>query len=80
MKERQFTEVQKMRILREADVERAAAMSKRHGVSAQTIYDWYKRYGTLEVSGVRRLPDFEAGNAPLKRIVAERAMELDVRR
>ena len=51
-------------------------VAKRHGVSEQTIYAWRKRYGTLEVADVRRLRDLEAENARLKKMVAERDLEI----
>ena len=37
-----------------------------------------KRYGTLEVADVRRLRELEAENARLKKMLAERDLEIDV--
>ena len=47
-------------------------------MSEQTIYSWGKRYGELEVADVRRLRDLEQESAPLKKMVAERDLEIDV--
>ena len=52
--------------------------AKRHGVSEQTIYSWRKRYGEFDVADVRRLCELEQENARLKKMVAERALEINV--
>ena len=53
-------------------------LRKRHAVSEQTIYTWRKRFGTIEASDVRRLKALEAENARLKKLVAERDLEIEV--
>ena len=78
MRKSRFTEEQMVKILREADIGSVAEVAKRHAVSEQTIYAWCKRYGELEVSDVRRLRELEQENARLKRLVAERDLEIDV--
>ena len=51
-------------------------MSRRHGVSTGTLYNWRKKYGGLDVSEARRLKQLETENAKLKRLVAEQALDI----
>ena len=78
MKKGRFSEEQIVKILREADRGTVAEAAKKNAVSAQTIYTWRKRFGALEVSDVKRLRHLELENARLKRLVAERDLEIDV--
>jgi putative transposase len=55
-------------------------VAKRHGISDQTIYAWRKRFGELEPVDVKRLRQLESENAKLKKLVAERDLEIEVMR
>ena len=65
-------------ILREADEKPVPDVAKKHGISAQTIYGWRKHFGTLEPADVKRLRQLEQENSRLKKLVAERDLELEV--
>ena len=78
MRTGRFTEEQMVAIIREADREQVCVVAKRHGVSEQTIYTWRKRFGAFEANDVRRLRQLEAVNARLKKLVAERDLEIEV--
>ncbi len=78
MRQSRFTEEQMVAIIREADRDPVPAVAKRHGLSEQTIYTWRKRFGTFQVDDVRRLKRLEQENARLKKLVAERDLEIEV--
>ena len=78
MRKVRFTEEQMVAIMREADREPVAVVAKRHGISEKTIYVWRKRFGGLQSNDVRRLKQLEAENARLKKLVAERDLEIEV--
>src|SRR5688500_5908228 len=73
-----FSEEPMGTLLREADAKPVPEVAKKHGVSAQTIYGWRKHFGTLEPADVKRLRQLEQENGRLKKMVADRDLELDV--
>jgi putative transposase len=67
-----------VKILREADTAPVMDVAKKHGISDQTIYLWRKKFGQLEPADVRKLRQLEQENAKLKKLVAERDLEIEL--
>ena len=80
MKGTRFSQEKIIDILKEAECETGTIgeLCRRHGISEQTFYRWRSKYGGLSVSEARRLKGLEKENFRLKRLLAERDVEIDV--
>lgn len=75
-----FTDEQIVGILRgfEASGLTVKEYCRQKQVSEGTFYKWRTRFGTMEVSEVREHRQLQQENARLKRLLAERDLEIDV--
>jgi transposase-like protein len=85
MARRRHTPEQIIRKLREADrllAEGAdvAGVARHLEVSEQTYHRWRNQFGGMKADDARRLKDLERENARLKRIVADKELEIDALR
>jgi putative transposase len=79
MKAHQYTAEQIIKILEQAErgEQTIGAVCREHGVAEATFYRWRKTYAGMSVSEVQRLKELEKENTRLKRLLAERLLEVD---
>ena len=72
-----FTVEQIIRILNQAESgSKVNEIIREYGISEQTYYRWKSKYGGLEVNEARRLKDLESENTKLKRLVADKELQI----
>jgi len=54
-----------------------AEFCRQKGFNEGTFYKWKKRFGSMQVQEVKRLRELESENARLKRLLADRMIEVD---
>lgn len=77
MKKR-YTEEQIIRALKEHEAgAKVDDICRSLGISNGTFYNWRSKYGGLEVNEAKRLRELEAENAKLKRMLADKLLEVE---
>lgn len=79
MKLSQVSQEQIIEILQQAErgEQTIAALCRVHGITETTFYRWRRKYTGVTVPEAVRLRELERENARLKRLLAERDLELD---
>ena len=80
---KRYTPEQIIHKLREAEVLLSQGMttteaSRQIGVVEQTYYRWRKEYGGMRTNQAKRLKELEQQNARLKRMVAEKELDIQI--
>jgi putative transposase len=76
MKKKTFTEQTIIGILKEHEAGATVAdLSRRHGVSEQSIYRWKAKFWGMDVSDAKRLREPEQENGKLKRLLADSMLD-----
>ena len=83
MKKTRHTPEQIIRMLREAEAKLAAGttvpqVAKELGISEATFHRWKTRYCGMNPQEVKRLRELEKENARLKRLLAEKELDIDM--
>ena len=77
MKKR-FTEEQIIGFLKEAEAGVVVKeLCRKHGFSDASFYTWRAKFGGKEVSEARRLKEWAAENAKLKKLLAEAMLDME---
>jgi putative transposase len=82
MKKRHTPE-QIVRMLRQAEAKLAAGSSvpetaRELGISEATFHRWKARYGAMSSQEAKRLKELESENARLKKLLAEKELDIDM--
>jgi putative transposase len=80
MKAGQMTDAQIVAVLQEAEKgeKKLADLCREKGISENTFYAWRRKFGAMQTSEVKRLRELEKENARLKRLLAERDLDIDI--
>lgn len=80
MKQGQFSQEQIVAILQQAEKgeQTIQAICREHTITETTFYRWRKIYGGMNVSEAHRFKELEKENSRLKRLLAERDLEVDL--
>ena len=80
MKRNTFSEEQIVRILREPEQKKMSQkdLCKKHGISEQAFYRWKAKFGGMDVPDAKRLRQLEGENAKLKKMLAEKLLDIEL--
>lgn len=74
---KRYSEEKIIKVLQEVDLGRSIAeVCRDHGISDQTFRNWRKRYSGMEVADIREMRRLIKENAQLKKIVAEKELQI----
>ena len=83
MTRKQYIPEQTIRKLREAEVligqgQTTSYAARQIGIAEQTYYKWRREYGGMRIDQAKRLKYLEKQNLQLKRIVADKELDIQI--
>jgi putative transposase len=80
MQKHQFTDEQIVAILQQAEKgdKPISEVCRLNNIAENTFYRWRSRFGGMNVSEAARVRELEKENSRLKRLLAERDLEVDI--
>ena len=83
MSRKRFTTERIITMLREAELlsnqgKSIKEISRQLGITEQTYYRWRKDYGGMRMDQAKRLKELERENGRLKKLVAERSLDIEI--
>jgi len=83
MSRKRFTAEKIITMLREAELlssqgKSVKEIAKTLGITEQTYYRWRKEYGGMRTDQAKRLKELEKENARLKKLVADRSLDIEI--
>ena len=83
MKKTRHTPEQIIRMLRQAEAKLSAGstipeIARELGISEATFHRWKTRYGGMNPQEAKRLKELEEENARLKKLLAEKVLDIDM--
>jgi putative transposase len=79
MRASRFSEEQIIHLLQQAErgEESIRMLCRAHSITETTFYRWRKKFAGMSIPDAQRLRQLEKENARLKRLLAERDLEVD---
>ncbi len=80
MRKSRFSDEQIVAIVRESEREGVTVeqCAKKHGITPTTLFRWRKRFGGLDPSQAAELRRLQHENARLKKLIAERDLDIEI--
>jgi len=78
MRGKKFSQSQIIKILKEHESGlEVTELIRKYSIARNTFYLWKSKYGGMETNQVHRLKELETENLKLKKLLAERCLEID---